>query len=240
MRHPRTATAPLALLLLLFVAGPVSAGGMAIVVPTETGGRAVTAGEATTVSFQLLQHGVTPVDFGVTTVVFTDTASGETFQERATPTREAGGFAASFTYPKGGYWTWHVGHDGLIVQSPPVVVGVFEASGDMPAYWPGSYPFAASTAMSGQLDELRVERDRLHAQNEQLKVSLAAASAASVDASAAAEGRPTAAAFVSGVLAAAIVGSLGGVALVLVAGRPRRTARVVREIAVAGGPVEAD
>src|SRR4051812_50071802 len=102
MRHPRTATAPPALLLLLFVAAPVAAGGMAIVIPTETGGRAVTAGKATTVSFQLLQHGVTPVDFGVTTVVFTDTASGETFQERATPTGEAGGVAPPVTPPQGG------------------------------------------------------------------------------------------------------------------------------------------
>src|SRR3954471_676145 len=124
MRHPRTATAPLALLLLLFVAAPVSAGGMAIVVPTETGGRAVTAGEATTVSFQLLQHGVTPVDFGVTTVVFTDTARGESFQAIAAPTDRPGWFDASFTYPKGGYWAWHVDHDGLGIESAPTIVGV--------------------------------------------------------------------------------------------------------------------
>ena len=137
MRHRLAAAVPLALLLLAIVAAPASAGGVAIVIPAETGGRAITAGEATTLTFQLLQHGVTPVDFGVTTVVFTDTASGETFGATTRPTDRAGWYEASFTYPKGGYWAWHVDHDGLAIESAPVVVGVFEQDGTMPAYWPG-------------------------------------------------------------------------------------------------------
>jgi hypothetical protein len=227
MRHRRTAAAPLALLLLALIAAPASAGGVAIVIPAETGGQAVTAGEATTVAFQLLQHGVTPVDFGVATVVFTDTASGETFQERATATDTAGGFAASFTYPKGGYWAWHVDHDGLIVESAPVVVGVFEADGTVPAYWPGSYPFAASTAMGAQLDDLRAQRDGLQAQLDALR----AQTGTTADALAAAQSRPTMPAFVTGLLVVGVIGLLGGVALTRIAGRPRTTG--VREIGVA-------
>src|SRR3954453_10440392 len=152
MRHRSAAAAPLALLLLTVVAVPVSAGGVAVVIPAETGGRAVTAGEATTVSFQLLQHGVTPVDFGVTTVVFTDTASGESFQAIAAPTDRPGGFDASFTYPKGGYWAWHVDHDGLGIESAPTIVGVFERDGTMPAYWPGARSDEATFTMGSQLE----------------------------------------------------------------------------------------
>jgi hypothetical protein len=233
MRHRLAAAAPLGLLLVALVAAPVSAGGVAIVIPAETGGRAVTAGDATTVSFQLLQHSVTPVDFGVATVVFTDTASGESFQATATPTGRLGWFEASFTYPKGGYWAWHVDHDGLIVESAPVVVGVFEADGTMPAYWPGSYPFAASAGMGAQLDDLRAQRDGLTAELEALRASTATAT----DALAAAQSRPTIAAFVAGLLVVGIIGLLGGVALTLVAGRPR--APRVREIGVAA-PAEGD
>ena len=233
MRHRLAATAPLALLLVALVAAPVSAGGVAIVVPAETGGRAVTAGDATTVSFQLLQHSVTPVDFGVATVVFTDTASGESFQATATPTGKVGWFEASFTYPKGGYWAWHVDHDGLAIESAPIVVGVFERDGTMPAYWPGARSDEATFGMATQLENLRTERDGLKGQLDQLRAS----SATSADALAAAESRPTMPAFVTGLLGAAIVGLLGGVALTVVAGRPR-TARV-REIGVAA-PAESD
>jgi len=233
MRIRRAAAAPLAMLLLAFIAAPVSAGGVAIVVPAETDGRATTAGDPTTLSFQLLQHGVTPVDFGVTTVVFTDTASGESFQATATPTEKAGWFEASFTYPKGGYWAWHVDHDGLAIESAPVIVGVFESDGTMPAYWPGERSDEASFRMATQLDNVRAERDGLQAQLDQLRAS----SGTSASALAAAEGRPTMPAFVTGLLGAAIVGLLGGVALTIVASRPR-TPRV-REVGVAR-PAESD
>lgn len=227
MRHRLAAAVPLALLLVAIVAAPAAAGGVAIVIPAETGGRAITAGEATTLTFQLLQHGVTPVDFGVTTVVFTDTASGETFGATTRPTDRAGWYEASFTYPKGGYWAWHVDHDGLAIESAPVVVGVFEQDGTMPAYWPGARSDEASFTMATQLDHLRAERDGLQTQLDTLRAS----STASASALAAAEGRPTMPAFVMGLLAVAIVGLLGGVALTLLAGRPR-SARI-REIGVA-------
>jgi hypothetical protein len=234
MRHLRSAVAPLAaLLLLLILAAPVAAGGVAVVIPAETGGRATTAGDPTTLSFQLLQHGVTPVDFGVTTVVFTDTASGESFQATATPTAKAGWFEASFTYPKGGYWAWHVDHDGLAIESAPVVVGVFETDGTMPAYWPGERSDEASFRMAAQLGNIRAERDRLQAQLDELQAS----TATSANALAAAESRPTMPAFVTGLLGAAIVGLLGGVALTLVAVRPR--APRVRELGVPA-PAESD
>jgi hypothetical protein len=233
MRIRRAAAAPLAMVLLAFIAAPVSAGGVAIVVPAETDGRATTAGDPTTLSFQLLQHGVTPVDFGVTTVVFTDTASGESFQATATPTEKAGWFEASFTYPKGGYWAWHVDHDGLAIESAPVIVGVFESDGTMPAYWPGERSDEASFRMATQLDNVRAERDGLQAQLDQLRAS----SATSASALAAAEGRPTMPAFVTGLLGAAIVGLLSGVALTIAAGRPRTPH--VREIGGAT-PAESD
>ena len=178
MRHRLALAAPLALLLFALVAGPASAGGVAVVVPAETGGKAVTAGAATTLAFQLLQHGVTPVDFGVTTVVFTDTGGGGSFQATARPTDRPGWFEASFTYPKGGYWAWHVDHDGLVIESAPVVVGVFEADGTMPAYWPGARSDEASTAMSAQLDDVRAERDTLQRQLDDLRTATTSSSAA--------------------------------------------------------------
>jgi len=226
MRLRRAAAAPLALLLLALVVAPVAAGGVAVVIPAETGGRAVTAGEATTLSFQLLQHGVTPVDFGVTTVVFTDTSTGETFQATTRPTDRAGWFEASFTYPKGGYWAWHVDHDGLAIESAPVVVGVFEQDGTMPAYWPEARSDEASFTLATRLDAVSAERDALKVQLDDLRASTATAA----NALAAAESRPTMPAFVTGLLAAAIVGLLGGVALTLVAGRPRSPR--VRELGI--------
>ena len=233
MRLRHAAIAPLTLLLLTLVATPAAAGGVAVVVPVDTGGASVTAGKVTTVGFQLLQHGVSPVDFGVTTVVFVDTATGERFAETAEPVGKDGRFEAKFTYPKGGYWTWHVEHDGLAITSGPVAVGVFEADGTMPAFWPGERSDAATAGMQARVDDLTAQRDGLQAQLDDLR----AAGATSAAALAAAESRPTMSAFALGLLVAAVVGILGGVGLTTLAGRSRGPQ--VRELRV-GEPAEAD
>jgi hypothetical protein len=233
MRLRHAAIAPLALLLLGLVATPVAAGGVAVVIPVDTGGVSVTAGKVTTVGFQLLQHGVTPVDFGVTSVVFVDTATGERFAETAKPIDKEGRFEATFTYPRGGFWTWHVEHDGLGIESAPVTVGVFESDGTMPAFWPGAPQDAATFGMQTKIDDLTRERDGLRRQLDDLR----AAGATSATALAAAQDRPTMPAFVLSVLGAVIVGILAGVGLTLVTGRSR--VPQVRELSV-GAPAEAD
>ena len=224
MRHRHAAVAPLALLLLALVAAPVSAGGVAVVIPTPDDGGAVTAGQATTVGFTLLQHGVTPVDFGVATVVFTATSTGEQFRATAKPLGKAGEFEASFTYPTGGFWTWHVEHDGLLVESAPISVGVFETDGQMPAFYPDGYEGGASISLADQLSDVQGERDVLRRQLDELR----AATATSTSALAEAQARPTTAMLVVGILAAAVLGILGGVGLTLATGSSRQPR--VREI----------
>ena len=237
MRPQRLVPPLLALVALLGVASPVAAGGVAIVVPATTDGRAVNVGEKTTVTFTLLQHSVSPVDFGNATVIFTDIASGESFRVAAQRTSVAGGFEASFTYPRQGWWTWHVEHDGLVIESPPIVVGIFGNDGPL-GFYPGDGTRSTDT-LTRDLDRVTAERDSLRGQVATLTTQLQqamASSATTADRAASAEGRPTLATLVAAALIAGIVGLVGGVGLMAATNRSAGRSPV-REI---NAPVAAD
>ena len=175
---------------------------------------------------------MTPVDFGKVTVVLTDIETGETLRQPALPTGKVGDFTASVTYPVGGWWSWHVEHDGLVIETPPTVVGIFAADGTPPQFEPGPMPQQVTAKLQRQLDDLGTQRDSL----QQQVTTLTAAAATTQGRLADADGRPTLATVVVLVLAAGIASLLGGVALTLAFGRPARSR--VRELSVR--PAEAD
>jgi hypothetical protein len=209
-RGIRLLAAPIAALALLVLAvAPAAAGGVAIVVPAADGGRAVEAGTATTIEFTLLQHGVRPVDFGTATVVLTNTATGQTFRVRATPNGAAGGFRAAVTYPEGGWWAWHVEHDGLLIQSAPTVVGVMGGELGVPAYEPGAASSTGTSALVQQLSDANAQRDDLRATGTALAARLAEATARADEA----EARPAVAVTAGVALVAASISLLAGLGL---------------------------
>jgi hypothetical protein len=229
MQPHRSLALLFALVALLALGAPVLAGGVAVVIPDEDGGVAVSAGDDATIGFTFLQHGVTPVDFGTTTVVVTDIASGESFRIVAQPVSgEAGKFEAAFTYPRAGWWTWHVEHQELLVQSQPTIVGIFGADGQIPGFYPEGRAMSPSDLVAQNLEQVRLERDALEAELAQVT----AAAAANADRVAASEGRVPLAVTVVGIVAAALAGLGIGFGVSRLGDRPRR-ASAVREISVA-------
>lgn len=102
--------------LAVLTAMPAAAGGWASVVddqalPPDDGG-------ATVVRFRLLQHGMTPVDWGELSVVAVNAESGERVTGTATPQPGAPGtWDASFQLPSAGTWTLEILHRELEVMS---------------------------------------------------------------------------------------------------------------------------
>lgn len=115
-----------ALALVPLLAGTALAGGWAQVLPIDGGGDPPTAGEALEYRFRLLQHGVTPVDFG--TVQLTATLGGETVVAEATPTGD-GEWIARLTLPSDGEWQLAVSHLELETTAvPSLAVGAAPAA----------------------------------------------------------------------------------------------------------------
>jgi hypothetical protein len=235
MRSLRLLAPFAALVASLALTAPVLAGGVAVVIPDDTGGAGVTAGDETTIGFELLQHGVSPVDFGVTTVVVTDLASGESFRIEATPGGgKTGHFEAPFVYPRGGWWTWHVEHQDLLVQSQPTVVGIFGAQGEPPSFSPREGAGTPAELVAQQLAQAKADNVALTAK----VAELSASGAASAERVAATEGRPPLAVTIIGIVAAALAGLGLGFGTSVLAKRSTRPSPV-REIAVAL-PADAD
>jgi YtkA-like len=138
MRHrTRLALAITTATLLSLVAGAVAAGSYADVGFTDGMDAPPTAGEEREIGFTLLQHGVTPVDFGEVTV--TATAPGAApVTVQATPLGD-GRWVATVTFPAAGDWQLRVTHTEL--ETPAAVpVSVGEAA----FAWPASLlPMAA-------------------------------------------------------------------------------------------------
>ena len=231
-RRVSVALAGLAVMLAL-AASPVLAGGVAVVVPEAGDGHQVGAGEETTLTFTLLQHGVTPVDFGAARVVVVDTATGDSFSVAAQPAGKPGLFRATVTYPTSGWWAWHVEHDGLLIQSGPNLVPVVGADVPFPVYEPGASRTDAASTLNRTITERTAERDALRATVSDLTARNAELTSQLADA----DGRPTLAAVVGvGLLAA-----LGGLALGvgLTSGVRSRRRHHVHEISI-GAPTTAD
>jgi hypothetical protein len=82
------------------------------------------AGEATTLGFTVLQHGVTPVTGGDVGVNARNDATGESLTTKARPEGKPGHYVATLTFPSAGTWTWGITLEALQMQSkfPPLTV----------------------------------------------------------------------------------------------------------------------
>lgn len=94
------------LIVTVFAAGSVSAGGWAVT--TLDSVPAATANQTVEVGFTIRQHGVTPVNpEGEVGIVFRSSAGDEQFFV-AEAVGETGHYVAEVTFPEDGTWTWAV------------------------------------------------------------------------------------------------------------------------------------
>jgi hypothetical protein len=148
MRH-RSLTAILAALTATFVlASSALAGGWANAILDDPGdGGTPGAGEPITIGFTLLQHGVTPVDFGTPSVTIMNADSGESRTFEARQRGASGHWVARVTYPSNGTWQMTVTHPDLEVAMSgfrPVTIGPAPAA-------PAAQPAQSAAASSGNL-----------------------------------------------------------------------------------------
>jgi hypothetical protein len=140
----KLATAVMTLGLMLAMSATALAGNMAITsfesLPDE-----FQAGTTYTLTYTVLQHGVTPVD-GETSLVFTRADDGETAVFEGEPTDEIGRYTVEVTIPSEGNWEWQVIQDVF----PPQDMGVITVAPDAGAMFPGtSIPLGAAVALLG-------------------------------------------------------------------------------------------
>lgn len=103
--------------LLLLAAGPVLAGGSATVVVDEGSAAPPVVGEERAVIVELLQHGVTPVTSGTTTLTAVHPTTGDSVSAEAEHVG-AGRWSASMTFPADGEWMLTVLHSELATPGP--------------------------------------------------------------------------------------------------------------------------
>jgi hypothetical protein len=125
MRH-RAATALLsATALTLLLASTALAGGWAMATqdtpPDDPGG----PNQPITIGFTLLQHGVTPVDWGATQVVLTNDETGESVIVDARQQGPTGHWVAEISVPSTGTWSYDVRHELEIAMTgfEPITIG---------------------------------------------------------------------------------------------------------------------
>jgi hypothetical protein len=124
--------------LLALSAVPVAAGGSATADVTAGLDEPPIAGEDREVRVLLLQHGVTPVDFGRVAMTATLPSSGETVTTEATSVGD-GSWAATIVFPSAGQWQLRVTHNDL--ETPAAMaVAVADAGPSLP---PLAAPIAA-------------------------------------------------------------------------------------------------
>jgi len=107
--------------------GPALAGGSATVTIVEDGGGAPIAGEEREIRFSLLQHGVTPVDFGSAQLLASLAGSDEQVRVDAINVGD-GEWITTVTFPIAGDWSVRVGHSDLATP-PPTTVAVDSRAG---------------------------------------------------------------------------------------------------------------
>lgn len=119
MRHLTRVGAGLATLaaLLALITGTALAGGWAEVVMTNSSEDPPVAGESGEIEFSLLQHGVTPVDFGTAQLTGIHPETGQEISVPAT-NHGKGRWSALVTFPSGGNWVIGVEHNELETSGP--------------------------------------------------------------------------------------------------------------------------
>jgi hypothetical protein len=120
----RTAAAAAAGVLTMIMASTAFAGGWASASldrqPADPG-----AGGTVVVSFTLLQHGVTPVDWGQPLVILVNDETGQRVTAAARASGAKGHWTADLSVPVSGSWTLDIRHDLEIVpvNFAPITVG---------------------------------------------------------------------------------------------------------------------
>jgi hypothetical protein len=137
MRHRAIAATLAATIATLVIASSALAGGWANAILDDPGaGGAPSAGEPVTIGFTLLQHGVTPVDWGSPTITITNTATGEESTFEARQAGASGHWVVQVTYPTNGTWRTTVSHPDLEIGMQgfsPVTIGPAGAAPAAPA-----------------------------------------------------------------------------------------------------------
>lgn len=95
------------------------------------------AGQETTISLSMLQHGQTPVSWPRLTVIATEKGSGKVVSAQATASGPEGTYVAKLTFPTEGAWTLSFTSQDLIMEgsatvnvAPPVAAPAAPATGN--------------------------------------------------------------------------------------------------------------
>lgn len=125
MRRRLALAATSASLLSLILAATAFAGGWANAVMDAPPDGPAGTNEPLTLGFTLMQHGVTPVDWGNAQIVLTNDETGQEIVATATPQGATGHWIAEVTLPADGSWSYQVRHDLEIslMRAQPIVVG---------------------------------------------------------------------------------------------------------------------
>ena len=130
MRRRLALAAFSASILTLMLAATAFAGGWANAVMDTPPDGPAGANEPVTLGFTLLQHGETPVDWGVAQIVLTNEETGEEIVANASPDGATGHWTAEVILPTDGSWTYQVRHDLEIslMRAQPITVGDAQAA----------------------------------------------------------------------------------------------------------------
>lgn len=126
-----------ALIVVVFAAGPVLAGGWAVT--TLDSVPAATAGQTVEIGFTIRQHGVTPVDPGGEVGIVLRSMGGEERFFAAESAGEVGHYVVELTFPDDGTWSWAVRQGWFAEQALGTVeLGPSSDSAAAGGYgWPG-------------------------------------------------------------------------------------------------------
>ena len=130
MRRRMALAASSASILSLILAATAFAGGWANAVMDPPPDDPAGTTEPVTLGFTLMQHGVTPVDWGNAQVVLTNAETGQEIVAPATPSGPTGHWTAEVMLPADGSWSYQVRHDLEItlMGAQPIVVGGAQAA----------------------------------------------------------------------------------------------------------------
>lgn len=137
MRRRFSTSAVAGLLLSIAIAMPVAAGGWAALLPDAEQPPAEDG--MTVIGFVLLQHGQTPVDFGETTVVATNSEDGTVVRMAAARAPGGDGRWTARLSLATGSWSYTVVHSELEILAPtPIEITAATAPGTADAGRPAS------------------------------------------------------------------------------------------------------
>jgi hypothetical protein len=124
MKRLSSAVVTAALAATLVLGPPAAAGGAATVTITGPTTGAI-AGQPWALDVEILQHGVTPIDWEQVSLIGRNAVSGEVAAANGRPNGDVGRYVVAVTFPSAGDWTFEFGLRDLLVMNPaPVSVSV--------------------------------------------------------------------------------------------------------------------